>query len=403
MKIALPIAEAPRPRVVTSEPMKKYRCNQKGCCCRGWDIPFKLDDFIRLFEHLPEGERDELGAGLRLIVDEAPEGAREDLLLRSLKLAGVGEDKRCRFCTSEGGCEVHAKHGISALPDICVNFPAQGFHDAETGNVELYWDSICPEVVRLFAAGDGPLALGEIAENDAPEGEMGWQDPGFAQRVSNARATLTPRLGEVRLHANEFAHVRTETMRAMGNLQQATWENLAGALEAYRGLKPGQVLDFAVRAPTDPDAFQAYLAKCIGVHGGPILLWSMRKMERFVFAIELKPLLEDPHSLLAGFDAWGDALDRFYFSSEEALRPLFARYLQHRFGMLYVNQEGELREGADTVGLLFGLVLRYSAALAFALSRPVDSNIAQAAIAAAEYFYRSLQFPPEALPWFASR
>ena len=157
----LPLAQpAPASRVVLSEPMLRYRCNQKGCCCRGWDIPFKLDDFIRLFEHLPEKERGELGAGLQLMVDEAPPEEKVDLILKSLKLAGVGEDRHCRFLEGSGGCSVHAKHGISALPDICVDFPAHGFRDEASGEVELYWDPVCPEVVRMFAEETESLRTG---------------------------------------------------------------------------------------------------------------------------------------------------------------------------------------------------------------------------------------------------
>ncbi len=428
-RLPLPLVAPAQPvRVLLSEPMLRYRCNQKGCCCRGWDIPFKLDDFIRLFEHLPEGEREELGRGLNLIVDEAPPEARADMLLRSLKLAGVGEDRRCRFCESDGGCRVHARHGISALPDICVNFPAQGFRDAESGIVELYWDPICPEVVRLFAEQPGPLAMGAIEAapagapaaaqriardvSSAPERdaastpmlptEMGWHDPGFVQRVANAREPVRARVDGVALSRAELEHVRRETLRALGDRARPTWEQLAAVLHGFRALEPGGALAFAARPSGDLDAFQRYLGGCIGAHGAPLLFWSLRKMERFVFSLELGPLIAEPPALLAGLEGWGDALDAWYFPREEALRPIFSRYLQHRFAMLYINQEGELREAADTIALLFGAALRYAGGLAAALARPVDDAIAQAGISAAEYLYRSVQFSSDTLPWFAS-
>jgi hypothetical protein len=125
-------------------------------------------------------------------------------------------------------------------------------------------------------------------------------------------------------------------------------------------------------------------------------------MERFVHAVDLKPLLKEPHTLLAALDNWGDALDAHFIPYEQSLRPIFSRYLQHRFATLYTNQDGELREAADTIALIFGASLRYAGAIAQALNRPLDNEIAQAGIAAGEYLYRTLQFIPEAVPWFAS-
>jgi len=38
-----------------------------------------------------------------------------------MKLEGVGDDRACRFLASEGGCSVHARFGLPALPDLCVD------------------------------------------------------------------------------------------------------------------------------------------------------------------------------------------------------------------------------------------------------------------------------------------
>ena len=74
-RISLSVVSPPRaaaepvPSVRLSEPMRRFRCNQKGCCCSGWDIPFRLEDFLRLHEHLPEEERANLGRGIQLVLD----------------------------------------------------------------------------------------------------------------------------------------------------------------------------------------------------------------------------------------------------------------------------------------------------------------------------------------------
>ena len=66
MKFSLNVVPPPREQPVgsevpssvqLSEPMRRFQCNQKGCCCSGWDIPFRLEDFLRLHERLPEEER----------------------------------------------------------------------------------------------------------------------------------------------------------------------------------------------------------------------------------------------------------------------------------------------------------------------------------------------------------
>jgi len=121
-KISLNVVPPPRDEQVgltppesvqLSEPMRRFACNQKGCCCSGWDIPFRLEDFLRLHEHLPESERGNLTHGIRLVLEQGTTEAG-DQILHSLKLDGVGDDRSCRFLAGDGGCGVHAKHGLGA-------------------------------------------------------------------------------------------------------------------------------------------------------------------------------------------------------------------------------------------------------------------------------------------------
>src|SRR5947208_8731015 len=150
MKLSLhvvpPPREAPPPQassVRLSEPMLRFRCNQKGCCCSGWDIPFRLEDFLRLHEHFPEDERGGLTHGLRLVLgqEKTPEGEQ---ILHSLKLDGVGDDRACRYLATDGGCSVHRRFGLSALPDLCVDFPGFSYCRG-AGAVEPWFDRAWPE------------------------------------------------------------------------------------------------------------------------------------------------------------------------------------------------------------------------------------------------------------------
>ena len=47
--------------VTLPETMRRYACNQQGCCCSGWRISFKPADLVRLRTHLTRSEADRLG------------------------------------------------------------------------------------------------------------------------------------------------------------------------------------------------------------------------------------------------------------------------------------------------------------------------------------------------------
>ena len=71
-------------------------------------------------------------------------------------------------------------------------------------------------------------------------------------------------------------------------------------------------------------------------------------------------------------------------------------------GDLVDGTVAELREAADSIVQLYGTSLRLAAAYGAVLQRPVDRSIYKAAIGTAEFLYRSLRLPRDALPWFAS-
>ena len=101
-------------------------------------------------------------------------------------------------------------------------------------------------------------------------------------------------------------------------------------------------------------------------------------------------------------DDWEPALGTWLAPAEDALRPLMLRWLAHRFGTPMVNARGELREAADSILHVHGCALRFASAFGAALERPVDRTLFKVALGAAEFFYRSLHLPREALPWFAA-
>jgi len=381
-------AVAPR-EVVLSEPMRRFACNQKGCCCSGWDIPFRLEDFLRLHDKLPEEERKGLTKGIQLVMEEPKAGEQ---VLHSLKLDGVGDDRACRFLEAQGSCGVHARLGISALPDLCVDFPAFGFR-RDDGAVELWFDPVCPEVLEQLDESDAPLRL------SSQPGFFG--DPGMDLRVSHSADRISGRVGKFKLEQDAVEHIRGACLDALADRDRPLWRTLAALLHAFRRLRPGNERAFEIVEPEDPAPFLRFLGNAIAAHGADLLGATFLRYKRFVWSIDPLPICERSADLIAHLADWQPAYGKWLAPQEDALRPLMLRYLAHRFATPTVKSRGELKEAADSIAHIYALSLRYAAALGATLEKPVDREIYKAALGTAEFFYRSLHLPREALPWFA--
>lgn len=384
------VGTAPPSSVQLSEPMRRFKCNQKGCCCSGWDIPFRLEDFMRLHDAFPESERGALTHGIKLVLEQGTNEAGEQIL-HSLKLDGVGDNRACRFLATEGDCSVHARFGLDALPDLCVDFPAFGYKQAD-GRVELWFDPVCPEVLEQLDESDEPLRLFR------QEGFFG--DPGLDLRVQHTSDKIGGRLGKHALEPEALDRIRVAGVDAFA-VNRPPWQTLAALLHAFRRLQIGNEAAFEVVDPEDPQPFLLFLGNCISAHGADLLTANLFRYRRFIWSIDPKPLLESPE-LGRHLQDWQPAFAQWLAPQEDALRPLTARWLAHRFATPMVKGRGELREAADCIVHLYGTSLRIAAAMGAVLKKPVDREIYKAAIGASEFFYRSLNLPREALPWFAA-
>jgi len=387
-------AEEP-PGVILSEPMRRFRCNQKGCCCSGWDIPFRLDDFLRLAEHLPGHEREKLRNGIQLVLEDPEKGDSVEgkAILHSLKLDGVGEDRSCRFLEPAGTCRVHATVGMQALPDLCVDFPAFPYK-RDDGQLELWFDPVCPEVLERIDESDAPLALHR---------QPGWfGDANLDPRLSHAADPIAARLGKVRLAPEQMDLIRAAALAALADPDRPVWRTLAALAHAFRRLHVGGELAFEVVEPEDPRPFLLFLHGCIAAHGAQVLGATFLRYRRFVWAMDPAELVERLPCIVDHLDAWEPAMGKWLAPAEDGLRPLMLRWLSHRFGTPMVKGRGELREAADSILHVYGCALRFAAAFGAALERPVDRTLFKVALGSAEFFYRSLHLPREALPWFAA-
>ena len=382
--------------VILSEPMRRFACNQKGCCCRGWDIPFRLEDFLRLDEHLDEDERTGLRQGVKLVIEADKKGENGEAILHSLKLNTVGDDAACRFLSGGGGCGVHARHGVSALPDLCVDFPAFGFRRADE-TVELWFDPVCPEVLEQLDESDAPMTL------HTQRGSFG--DDGMDLRVAHTADPIKGRLGPATIALDELDALRAKCLAACAE-ERPIWRTLAALSFAFRRLRPSaaqaSLADFAATEPVDPMPFLQFLLQSIGAHGSDLLASNLIRYRRFIYATDISFALENRAELERHLVEWQAAAAAWLAPHEDALRPLAARYLGHRFGTPMVKGRAELRAAADEIVHVYATALRYAAALGATLQRPVDRPLFKVALGAAEFFYRSIHLPREALPWFAS-
>jgi len=395
MKLTLPVLPPQRPEfpppasVRLSEPMLRFRCNQKGCCCSGWDIPFRLEDFVRLHEHLAPEERGSLTRGIQVVLEQGADP--EVRTLHSLKLDGVGEDRACRFLKPAGECSVHTRYGLEALPDLCVDFPAFSYRQGE--RVDLWFDPVCPEVIERLDESEAPLRVHE------QRGAFG--DPGLDLRVAHTADRLGGTIAGRLVAPEALDRICELSCAAFAAPDRPVWKTLLALTHAYRRLRPGNEAAFEVVEPEDPRPFLRFLSDSVGAHGADLLAAAAVRYRRFVHAIDPAPLLTSTR-LAGALQDWPLALERWVGPQETALWPLASRWLAHRFAMPMLRARGDLREGCDGIVHLYATSLRYAAAFGEVLQTPVDRRLYKVAIGAAEFFYRSLNLPRDVLPWFAS-
>ena len=382
--------QAPRV-VVLSEPMRRFKCNQKGCCCSGWDIPFRLEDFLRLHENLQGAEKADLTHGIKLILEGEPDAKTGRQVLDTLKLDGVGEDRACRFLAADKGCTVHARYGPKALPDLCVDFPAFGYrHD---DRVELWFDPVCPEVLEQLDESDEPLRL------FTQPGFFG--DEGLDLRVAHTEDSIGGRIGKHELELSALDRIRAESVEAFAS-PRPVWQSLAAVAHAFRRLRIGNEAAFEIVEPEDLQPFLAFLFDCVAAHGADLLAATAARYRRFIWSIDPALLLSRLPAVAQHLHAWQPAFEKWLAPQDELLRPLAARYLAHRFGAPMVKGRGDLRESCDGIVHIYATSLRFAAAFGAALEQPVDRDLYKAALGTAEFFFRSLNLPREALPWFSA-
>jgi hypothetical protein len=365
-------------------PMLDYACNQKGCCCKGWLIPFMPSDVARMAASLPEEERNaRLGWGLQLHLD-ADTGE-----LNFIQLARTEPNDECRFLEDHGTCELHRRFGPQALPDLCVAFPVTAYQVGE--ELELHYEALCPSV------------LDRIADPRVPYQSVALDATLHPQLAARARSVLPQplvRLGELALGVEELRWMRQVALRALGDTERPAIEHLSALSYAFDKVRAQRdVAAFELRYDEPLEPFYDFLEYCARIHASDILVGMWTRYRRFVWDFDR----DDPRlsaTLEQHLDAWEEPLSLWMADAEVGLRPLLVRYLAHRYHSAFTRYQGEVMLSYGSAPLAYALSIRLAAALSGVFSRATDVGLMKAALGWSEYTWRGLNVPAAALPWF---
>jgi len=366
-----------QPRLTLLEPLRHYACNLRGCCCRGWRIPFRPRDFVRLALSLPDdGTVDRLTEGLVLVTDE------DHRRVERFRFQGVGEDERCRFLADDERCALHLEHGADVLPDLCLVFPA--FVYVLGDRWEVHHDGLCPEVIGALAASPAPLRTAALAPPHPPE---------LAQRLARGgRVVPEPKLYGEQVGWEAVLGVRDALVAACADESRPALETLraaVGALARLQGAGPGAAEGWSLQLGSLPaEEFVVLLFSATAAHDAGVVATFFWRARRFLFDLEHEA--DDRWEKLAfHLEHWQEALLRWVEPEEARLRPLLLRYL----GLLWYSAplavHGEVAAPLALVPVSFGLALRVTAAAAACLEQPATERELRLGIATAEYAHRS--------------
>lgn len=376
--------------VVVPDSMTRFRCNQRGCCCKGWRITFEPEEVIALSRVFPPERRGSIVRGARLFVDD-------DGLVDGMQLRTVGPERACQFLAPDGRCGVHAEGHADALPGLCHRFPAFPFRD-DLGRVELHFDATCPEVLEQLAERDAPLEVIEVVD-PAPDDHL-------ALRSSEAASMPPTAIGDRALSSAEMRRIRScavAYVNAPEQADQSALTLLARVSHAFARLGNGEALEaFGVRAESEAGhrSFDAFFDASVQAHDAGVLGRTFMHYRRFIFTLDLDDAAFDALvPLLTASASWRDELRP---TSQADLQPFLRRWLAHRLFAAYdlSRATGQLAFTYSQITHVLAASFRYQLGLQRLLGRPVDLTMAKLAIGGAEYLHRNLRMPASAMPWF---
>jgi hypothetical protein len=206
----------------------------------------------------------------------------------------------------------------------------------------------------------------------------------------------------VQLTVDEVDVVRRKVVASLADTSRPVWQHLLAIDSAYAEIASGEreVAQFELRYDREPGPYLRFLGECLAAHGVGTLTRVFDGYKRFVFSLSLDPKEVAWDELDKHLRHWQPAYETFLAPAEDALRPLHLRYLAHRHFAPFLTIQGELKFASGAVVHAFATSLRYASAFGAVFRRPVDRDLMKVALGVGEYVYRSLEIPPNSLPWF---
>ena len=142
--------------------MSEFQCLGDKCedsCCRFWDISFDKKHYDILKANIIDaGEDPTLLDQTLYVADEENEKNYAEVIF--------DDNGACPFLDSCGLCEIHDKHGVDTLSNVCTFFPR--FFVQFEDRVEVSGSLSCPELARKTLLSDTPFEVEEIEVNTLP-------------------------------------------------------------------------------------------------------------------------------------------------------------------------------------------------------------------------------------------
>lgn len=364
--------------------MLEFRCNEQGCCCKGWGICFSAGDLTRLVRAYSHDEVAQMLKGARL-------WKTDDDQLTHFQMKQGNKEVECRFLTAANMCRLQIEKGAEFQPLLCRAFPAAGFVVGD--ETELHFSSVCPEVLNLIDSDDGPF---EFTLLDLQRGNS------LFERARYQRELPTVEMGNQTITAEQLVTIRRVILDALNRRERTAVETLASIHYALGRLvvneEPVEAFHIRNNEPVEP--FDEYLDTCVSLHVPIVLATSFQQYRRFVFDLNLDTVdWETLSSHLVHRADWHTQLD----PANPGLQTLLFRYLSHRYFAPFSTSldTPEINFSYGNITHCLATAFRFAVSLGSWLELDDMRTLLKVSLGASEHFYRIVQnMPLSCMPWF---
>ncbi len=130
-----------------------FQCLGGDCedtCCQQWDIKLDRQHYLKLREVMQGSEEEQRLFAQYVVLNDSPvTGEHDHAFIR------MADNGYCPMLDSEGLCDIHHRHGVEPLGNVCMFFPR--VISRCDGDIEMSGALSCPEVVRRCVLSEQPV------------------------------------------------------------------------------------------------------------------------------------------------------------------------------------------------------------------------------------------------------